>query len=253
MSATMACAGFRRVRGEEGRGFGMSGLPAVAAIEEQDLAFLRGVDSPTIANAIEPFKVRDRTEGFLGGEVRCLYPEMPPMVGVALTVTMTNTPGPVASRERWFNMYEALAEMPAPSVLVVQDVSGAPSRCALAGEVMATLAMRLGAVGMVTDGGVRDLAEVKQLGFHYFARYAVVAHGNFDIVDIGLPVMLDGQEVVTGDILHGDANGVVIVPREVLAGLSEAVQEVRTRERATMDFIKSPEYTIAAARKRAGY
>ena len=51
---------------------------------------------------------------------------------------------------------------------------------------------------------------------------------------------LDGQEVRTGDILHGDANGVVIVPREVLDGLPEAVQEVRTRERATMDFIKAP-------------
>ena len=50
---------------DEGRGFWMTGLPAVTAIEEKDLAFLRGVDSPTIANAIEPFKVRDRTEGFL--------------------------------------------------------------------------------------------------------------------------------------------------------------------------------------------
>ena len=39
-------------------------------------------------------------------------------------------------------MYEALSQMPAPSVLVVQDISGAPSRCALAGEVMATMAMR---------------------------------------------------------------------------------------------------------------
>ena len=65
-------------------------------ISEKDLAFLQGVDSPTIANAIEPFKVRDRTEGFIGGEVRCLFPEMAPMVGTALTVTMTNTPEPVA-------------------------------------------------------------------------------------------------------------------------------------------------------------
>jgi regulator of RNase E activity RraA len=150
-------------------------------------------------------------------------------------------------------MYEALAEIPAPSVLVVQDVSGAPSRCALAGEVMATLAMRLGAVGMVTDGGLRDVHEVRAIGFQYFARYLVVSHGNFDIVDIGTPITLDGQEVKTGDILHGDANGIVIVPREVLSGLPEAVQEVRTRERATMDFINSPDYTIAAARQRAGY
>ncbi len=231
----------------------MTAIPNVMRISEKDLEFLRGVDSPTIANAIEPFKVRDRTEGFIGGEIRALFPEMPPMVGVALTVTMTNTPGPVAGRENWFRMYEALAYVPAPSVLVVQDVSGAPTRCAFAGEVMATLAMRLGAVGMVTDGGVRDVHEVREIGFAYFSRYVVVSHGNFDIVDIGTPIVLDGQEVKTGDILHGDANGVVTVPREVLDGLPDAVQEVRTRERATMDFIKSPEYTIAAARQRAGY
>ncbi len=231
----------------------MTDLPQVTPISEKDLEFLKGIDSPTIANAIEPFKVRDRTEGFIGGEVRSLFPEMPPMVGVALTVTMTNTPGPIAGRENWFRMYEALAEMPAPSVLTVQDVSGAPNRVALAGEVMATLAKRLGAVGMVTDGGLRDVHEVRQLGFAYFARYLVVSHGNFDIVDIGQPIVLDGQEIKTGDILHGDANGVVIVPRETLDGLPDAVQEVRTRERATMDFINSPEYTIAAARQRAGY
>jgi 4-hydroxy-4-methyl-2-oxoglutarate aldolase len=231
----------------------MTDLPDVPPVSEKDLAFLKGIDSPTMANAIEPFKVRDRTEGFIGGKVRSLFPELPPMVGAALTVTMTNTPGPVAGRENWWRMYEALSQIPAPSVLAVQDVSGAPSRCALAGEVMATLAMRLGAVGMVTDGGLRDVHEVRALGFAYFARYVVVSHGNFDIVDVGAPIVLDGQEVKTGDILHGDANGIVIVPREILDGLPDAVQEVRTRERASMDFINSPEYTIAAARKRAGY
>jgi regulator of RNase E activity RraA len=231
----------------------MTDLSSVPPISEKDVAFLRSVDSPTISNAVEPFKVRDRTEGFIGGEVRSLFPEMPPMVGAALTVTMTNTPGEAAGRENYWRMYEALSHMPAPSVLVVQDVSGAPSRCALAGEVMTTMAMRLGAVGMVTDGGLRDVHEVRQLGFAYFARYVVVSHGNFGVVDVGEPVTLDGQVVQTGDILHGDANGIVIVPREVLDGLPDAVQEVRTRERATMDFVNSPEYTIAAARKRAGY
>jgi 4-hydroxy-4-methyl-2-oxoglutarate aldolase len=231
----------------------MTDQSSVPPISEKDLAFLKGVDSPTIANAIESFKLRDRTEGFIGGEVRSLFPDMPPMVGAALTVTMTNAPGAAAGRENWWRMYEALAALPAPSVLVVQDVGGAPSRCAYAGEVMATLAMRLGAVGMVTDGGLRDVHEVHQLGFAYFARYVVVSHGNFDIVDVGRPIVLDGQEVRTGDLLHGDANGIVIVPREALAGLPDAVQEVRTRERATMDFILSPEYTIAEARKRAGY
>ena len=231
----------------------MIGFASIPALDAAHLEFLRGVDSPTIANAIEPFKVRDRTEGFIGGEVRCLFPEMPPMVGTALTVRMTNRPEPVAPREPWFRMYEALEQMPAPSVFVFQDISGAPSRVALAGEVMATLAKRLGAVGIVTDGGLRDVHEVRALGFGYFAKYLVVSHANFDIVDIGNPITLDGQVVRTGDLLHGDANGIVIVPREVLDGLPEAVAEVRTRERATMDFINSPEYTIALAKERAGY
>src|SRR5918997_3887574 len=231
----------------------MTDLSNVSPISEKDLAFLKGVDSPTIANAIEPFKVRDRTEGFIGGEVRALFPGMPPTVGVALTVTMTNTPGATTGRENYWRMYEALSQMPAPSVLVVQDISGAPSRCALAGEVMTTMAMRVGAVGMVTDGGLRDVHEVRRLGFAYFARYVVVSHGNFGVVEIGELVMLDGQEVRMGDVLHGDANGIVIVPRDVLGSLPEAVEEVRTRERATMDFINSPEFTIAAARRRAGY
>jgi 4-hydroxy-4-methyl-2-oxoglutarate aldolase len=231
----------------------MTDLPSVPPISEKDLVFLKEVDSPTISNAIEPFKVRDRTEGFIGGEVRALFPEMSPMVGIALTVTMTNTPGATTGRENYWRMYEALSQMPAPSVLVVQDISGAPSRCALTGEVMATRAMRLGAVGMVTDGGLRDVHEVRRLGFAYFARYVVVSHANYEIVDVGGQVTLDGQEVRTGDILHGDANGVVIVPRQVLDGLPEAVEEVRTRERATMDFINSSAFTIAAERKRAGY
>ena len=227
-------------------------LPPVEGIAKKHLEFLKGVDSPTVANAIEPFKVRDRTEGFIGGEVKSLFPEMPPMVGTALTVRMTNRPGPIAPREPWWDMFEALSEIPAPSVLVVQDISGHASRVALAGEVMATLATRLGAAGMVTDGGLRDVHEVRALGFGYFAKYVVVSHANFDIVDIGNPITLDGQVVRTGDILHGDANGIVIVPREVLDGLPEAVEEVRTRERATMDYIKSAEYSIAEAKKRAG-
>jgi regulator of RNase E activity RraA len=94
---------------------------------------------------------------------------------------------------------------------------------------------------------------VRALGFGYFARYLVVSHGNFDVVDVGKPITLDGQVVRTGDILHGDANGIVIVPREVLDRLPDEVEKVRSRERATMDYITSAEYSLQAAKERAGY
>ena len=232
----------------------MTDSPALEpTLTPDQLDFLRSVDSPTIANAIEAFTVRDRTEGFVGGAVRCLFPEMGVMVGHAVTVTMTNRPGPPAGREGYWRMWELLARMPAPSVLVVQDVSGAPSRCAYCGEVMATLASRLGAVGVVTDGGLRDIDEVRALGLHYYAAHAVVSHGNFSVVDVGVPVTLDGQLVRTGDVLHGDVNGIVIVPPEVVADLPQAVERVRTRERRMMDFVKGPDFTLAGLRQVSGY
>ncbi len=227
--------------------------PPITEVSADQLAFLRETDSPTIANAIEPFEVRDRCDGFAGGRIRCLFPELGPLVGYALTVTMSNAPGAPAGREGFWRMWEALERMPRPSVLVVGDVSGEPHRVAYCGEVMATMARRLGAVGIVADGGVRDLEEVRALGMHYFAPYPVVSHANFEIVDVGVPVTLDGGEIRTGDLLHGDANGIVVVPTEVVAELPAAVSEVRSRERQMMDWIAGSDFSVAEARSRAGY
>jgi len=201
-------------------------------LDPATLAFLHSVDSPTIANAIETFDVRDRTTGFVGGAVQCQFPELGRMVGRALTVTMTSHPGPVADRAGYWRMWEALDAMEGPVVIAVQDVSGAPHRCAYAGEVMSTLAKRLGAVGMITDGALRDVDEVRALGFHYFMRYPVVSHGNFEI---------------------GDRNGIVVVPDAVLAGLPDAVATIQEKEQRSMEFIRGGAFTLEAFKTRSGY
>jgi regulator of RNase E activity RraA len=217
------------------------------------LEFLRSIDSPTIANAIERFAIRDRTDGYLGGSIRCLFPDLGVLVGHALTVTMDSRPGPVADRDGYWRMWEALEAAPRPSVLVVADGSGRPTRCAYVGEVMATMALRLGAVGLVTDAGVRDLAEVEALGFHLFAAHVVVSHGNFRVADVGSDVTLDGQLVRTGDLLHGDRNGIVLVPETILDELPSVVDTIRTTEAATIADARSPEFSVREARRRAGY
>jgi regulator of RNase E activity RraA len=222
-------------------------------LSEQQLGFLREIDSPTIANAIEGFNVRDRVDGFIGGNVRCLFPELPTLVGHALTVTVTNRPGPILGRQGFWAMWEALEAMPHPAVLVMQDMSGLPHRVAYCGEVMATYATRLGAVGLITDGGVRDLNEVRTLGFHYFAPFSVVSHANWGVLEVGVPVTIDGQVIRTGDVLHGDANGVVVVPSEILDRLPSEIEQIRTRERQAMEFVKSEGFTLAVAKEKAGY
>lgn len=227
--------------------------PPKATLSDAHLAYLTTIDSPTIANAVEVFNLRDRTAGFIGGGVKSLFDDLGSMVGQALTVTVSNQPGPVAGREGFWKMWEALAVMPKPSVIVMQDISGAPDRCAYAGEVMATLAQRLGAVGMVTDGGYRDVHEVHALGLHYFAAYTVVSHGNFEIVDVGIPVSIGGETIHTGDILHGDANGIVVIPEACLDGLQQAVEKIRDREGRFMQFIKSDRFTLEDANAGTGY
>jgi regulator of RNase E activity RraA len=118
---------------------------------------------------------------------------------------------------------------------------------------MATLASRLGAAGVITDGGVRDLQEVRALGLHYFAPYPVVSHGNFEIVAVGKSIRLDGEEVRPGDLLHGDLNGIVIVPPDLLPELPQAVDRVRAREKRLMQYVTGPDFTLAGAREISGY
>lgn len=231
----------------------MTGNQPLQPLSSDQATAFQGVDSPTIANAIETFNLRDRTAGFIGGSIQCQFPDLPPLVGRALTVTMSSLPGDVASREGYWRMWDALDAMEGPVVLTIADVSGAPQRCAYAGEIMATLAQRLGAVGMVTDGALRDVEEVHALGFHYFMRFPVVSHGNFEIVSVGEPVVLDGERIHTGDILHGDRNGIAVIPDETLDGLMAAVATIRENEAKTMVTIRSEAFDYAAFKTRAGY
>ncbi|MBA3276834.1 MAG: RraA family protein [Chloroflexia bacterium] len=223
------------------------------ALSDDTLAFLRGVDSPTIANAVETFNLRDRCDGFIGGAVECQFPELGVMVGRAVTVTMSSAPGAPASRDGYWRMWDALDAADAPAVLAIQDVSGAPHRCAYAGEMMATLAQRLGAVGMVTDGALRDVDEVRAIGFHYFMKYPVVSHGNFEIVSVGEPIELDGQRIEDGDLLHGDRNGIVVIPDAAIDGLAAAVSGIRDKEQAQLAYMRGDGFSLAALRQRSGY
>jgi regulator of RNase E activity RraA len=105
----------------------------------------------------------------------------------------------------------------------------------------------------VTDGALRDVDEVRAIGFHYFMKYPVVSHGNFSIVSVGEPIELDGQRVEQGDILHGDRNGIVIIPDEVLDGLPEAVAGIRQRESAQLAYMRSDAFSLADLKQRSGY
>jgi 4-hydroxy-4-methyl-2-oxoglutarate aldolase len=217
------------------------------------LSFLHSVDTPTIANAIEPLGVRDRADGYLGGNVQCQFPELGTMVGRALTVSVRDSQGVTGGGAGYWELWDALAATEDPTVIVMSDATGTPERIAFAGEIMCTLAKRLGAIGIATDGALRDIPEARALGFHYFMRFGVASHSWFDLFDVGEPVTIDGQQVRTGDILHGDCNGVTVVPDAVLAELPAAVETIRSREATLLSRIRSTDFDYAAFRSGTGY
>lgn len=223
-----------------------------APLDPELLELLRGIDSPTVSNAVELCAVRPSTEGFLDGRVQCQFPHLGVMMGRAVTVTMTDGRGADPGQERFWQMYEAIEAMPGPSVLVIADASGRPQRVAFAGDMMSALAQRLGATGIVTDGGLRDVSQVRELGFHYFMRFPVVSRGAFEVLSVGEPVIIGGQRVATGDLLHGDENGVVVVPDQVLDDLPAKVQTVLDKEQRNRELMGSTGFSLAAYRRAQG-
>jgi len=217
----------------------------------EQLAELRAMDSPTVANAIEAFKVRDDTQGFLGMDVPCRTPEFGVMLGYAVTAT-ANSMAPARARDRkgHFRLFEAVATAPKPSVLVIKDVGPRRTHACFLGDVIATITKRLGAIGIVTDGGVRDLAGVTPLGYHVFAAGFVVAHGTFNIEEVGIPVEISGTTVRPGDLIHGDASGVTTVPLEIADKVYAECLKVREREAGLRDFATARDFTLDALRQR---
>ncbi len=208
----------------------------------EQLSALRRIDSPTISNAIETFQVRPRVAGYVGYDIRCLFPELPPSVGYAVTCTVDST---TEGRQGiGFNtLYARLSEAPKPALVVMQDAGTDRLHSCHAGEIMATTMKRLGAVGILTDGGLRDVKEVRALGsFQYFCAGLVVSHGNPVCVSVGTEVTISGMRVRPGDLLHGDGNGLVHIPVECALQVAAAAYRVWEQEEETLRRIGSPEF-----------
>ena len=207
--------------------------------------YLKTVDTPTLINGIETLKLRPNHEGFTPLEIRCLFPDLGRMCGYAVTAqveTVTQTGS--FELERFLDLYRAVEAAPKPAVIVLQEIGGFGDYSAHCGEVMATFFTRLGATGLVSDCAVRDLPEVRRLGFHYFARGSVASHANYRIVRTNTPVQILGMPVKPGDLLHGDENGLITIPAGVENTLPEAIENVRRKERKVMDFVRSPEFSL---------
>jgi 4-hydroxy-4-methyl-2-oxoglutarate aldolase len=123
-------------------------------------------------------------------------------------------------------VHVAVTRAPAGSVLVV-DVGDVPDR-GYWGEVLTTAARSRGLVGLVIDGGVRDVAALERLAFPVFSRtVALPGATKCNRGYVGAAAVVAGVSVEMGDWVVGDVDGVVVVPREKL-DQSIAAAQART-------------------------
>lgn len=218
-------------------------------LSPDELNALRQLSTPTVSNAIELFDVRPRNRGFMSPEIRSQFPEFGVMVGYAVTARFAARE-PRAQPASRHDFWKRILEFPEPRVVVMQDLDDPPGVGAYFGEVQANIHRRLGCVGVITNGHVRDLDEVHALGFQYFARGVCVSHAWVHLVDFGSPVDVGGMTVCSGDLIHADKHGVLIVPANIARQIPEAAEKVTRREQLIIAHCQAADFSLEELKRR---
>jgi len=208
------------------------------------------LDTCAVSNAVEQFNVRLRNEGFADGSIRCIFDDLPPVIGYAVTARIRcSTPPPVGhsyiDRTDWWTY---LASVPPPRVLVVEDIDERPGLGAFVGEIHANVFRALGCVAYATNGSVRDLPAVHQIGFQLFAGSTAVSHAFVHLIDFGDPVTVGGLSVCSNEIVFGDRHGLMTVPPDIVNDVPESVGRHAKQECDVIRLCRSPQFSIDSLR-----
>ena len=217
-------------------------------LNETELAALRAWDTPTICNALEITSPERRAIGFTVEPLVCAFPDLAPIVGYARTANIRSVepstrPGSDMRNQR-LNYYRYVAEGPDPTITVIQDMDG-PRRGygAFWGEVQSTIHHSLGCLGVVTDGSVRDIDAVAP-GFQFIADRIGPSHAHVHLEDFGKTVNVAGMTVNSGDLIHADRHGAVVIPHAVARDVAEACNLLERREAVILEACRQPNFNV---------
>ena len=219
-------------------------VPHVLTAEE--LNALRLIDTCMVANAVETFNLRLRNTGFTDGSIRCMFPDAPPMAGYAATARLRSAEPPMKGgtfHDRT-DLWKSILKIPAPRVLVLQDMDDPPGRGAFIGDVHAAILKALGCMGYMTNGAVRELPAASELGVQLFAGSVVASHAYAHIFEINAAVSVGGIEVHPGTLLHGDRHGVVSVPAEIAGEVARVAAQLKSEEKKVIEFCRSSSFSV---------
>jgi regulator of RNase E activity RraA len=206
-------------------------MPIDEATREQ----LRGASTATIATQLFRLGLRNQ---FLNG----LLPangEHCRFVGEAATLRCIPIRADLdvlaALRDPEHPQRKAIEKARAGTVLVI-DCRG-ETRAASVGNILISRLRARGVVGLVTDGAVRDYPEIAAQPFPVFAagRSASISLSAHHAVDFDVPIACAGVAVFPGDVLVGDAEGVIVIPRHLATAIAQPAAEQEELERFLLE------------------
>ena len=215
-------------------------------ISESQFTFLRSIDTPTVCNLIEIVAPERRGIGYTASHLHCPFPDLPPMIGFAKTATI-RARDPVSESsymQKRMDYLDYVAAAPHPSVVVIEDKDEPAGYGAFWGEVQTNVHKALGCLGTVTNGSIRDIASVAE-GFQMLAGSIAPSHAYVHIVEFGLSVNIHSMEVQSGDLIHADRHGAVVVPVENIDAMAAALDGLMKREAKIIAAARAPGATAA--------
>ena len=224
------------------------------AIKPAQLEQFRRLSTCLVASAIETFRVRMPNTGFANSSIQCIFRDQPAMAGYAVTARLRSS-SPRMEAGKTYDYYDRsdwwnhILTVPAPRVVVIEDVDDDPGLGAFVGEVHANILLALGCIGVVTNGAVRDLSDIQPTEFQMFAGNVSVSHAYAHVFDFGAAVEVGGMKVQPGDLIHGDRHGVQTVPLEIADKVPGAAREIRQRRQDLVGLRRSAGFTMDKLRQ----
>ena len=216
---------------------------------EEMLAELRNFDTPSITNVVATYPGKSSCLGlynpwtenwYTDQSIRCIYPEMGPLVGYAVTCVYS-LPDPNFKQLTFMDVIDVLDASPKPTVLVIEqkfppELAG---KVGLLGGNMASAMKAVGCIGAVSNGPSRDIEELRSMGFQLMLTGVTAGHGAFDVQSINAPVHVGGMDVAPGELIHMDENGVCKFPADKLEAVLENSLALRDEEEARIKALQS--------------
>jgi regulator of RNase E activity RraA len=226
----------------------------IRTLKPAQLEQFRRLSTCLVASAIETFRVRLPNTGFADSSIRCIFEDQPAMAAYAVTARLRSS-NPRMEAGKSYDYYDrtdwwnAILTIPAPRVVVIEDVDDPSGLGAFVGEVHANILLALGCVGIVTNGAVRDIPDIRPTEFQMFAGNVSVSHAYAHIFDFGGAVEVGGMKVQPGDLIHGDCHGVQTVPLEIADKVPDAAREIRQRRQQLIALRRSADFTLEKLRQ----